>query len=621
MTEQTTNERAEVGYDNACQPVARCPMHAHIAEQIDLKPDDVLFLPRHKRVITQYVKGEGGGTELNLYYEDKEISFDEPELFAFGERLAQQAHFVAETATNWGDGYGWEHVKELLESLIEEGILHLSDTESTFTLGEACQVYLPPAKCKVPRTWFECEAITDELTGHPLEIGYLELVIPIFRVAHIALDMEGRQVGEANVFPKPLRLDIATEWNACPFPGSRYQNERPMNVTALKSMKKHWLPTMAVLLKIREAYLHRFPDARKGWTVGHLERLSALVLALPAYLLMRSENRVSNGSLHPVLSNMFRVTDGVRMTMHQMLFLPVAEATLAPDTPMSSGEIYQYAERNYVFQSAHGVCAGPKVMIEEFLAVLVDGNAIEGVAEVEFDHQVQAALEEIESALDYGLYGLQAHAIVFSFWPLMSRTYEQLWKLLETWPECNSIKLNEFKRVIQINVKNLQGETLLATEVWRASREHVYADMYEKTSQGLKTSYVGELLSQRISPTRSAQQAIAEKELRSALRHSFGEMIADDRHIFDPLIDCLMNYFRCEQAIVKAACETQRCINQLLGRATPKRNFTAADINTYNLLLGEVERLPHLSEVFEEVFNLRLVVTLDKIEISERNAG
>ena len=39
-------------------------------------------------------------------------------------------------------------------------------------------------------------------------------------------------------------------------------------------------------------------------------------------------HRVENGHLHPVLSSMFRVTDGVRMAMHQMLFSPIYEPTL-----------------------------------------------------------------------------------------------------------------------------------------------------------------------------------------------------------------------------------------------------------------------------------------------------
>jgi hypothetical protein len=172
---------------------------------------------------------------------------------------------------------------------------------------------LPPAETTEARTWLECESITETLAGRPLELGYLELVIPIFRVAHMALDGDGRQVGEANVFPKPLRLDIPTKWRTCIYSGSRFQDERPMNVTALKAIRAHWPQIMTALLRIREAYLERFPHARNGWTVGEIERLATLVLAVPTYQLMR-KGGLQNGELHPALSSMFRVTDGLRMT-------------------------------------------------------------------------------------------------------------------------------------------------------------------------------------------------------------------------------------------------------------------------------------------------------------------
>jgi hypothetical protein len=140
-----------------------------------------------------------------------------------------------------------------------------------------------------------------------------------------------------------------------------------MNVTALKSMNKYWKPMMVLLQRIRSAYVHRFPQAQYGWTVGDLQRLSTLVLAVPTYLLMRDQHRVENGALHPVLSSMFRITDGVRMTMHEMLFTPIMEPVRPANAPMTSAELYAYAERNNVFLSDHGVCAGPRALIEEFL--------------------------------------------------------------------------------------------------------------------------------------------------------------------------------------------------------------------------------------------------------------
>ena len=398
------------------QEASGCPLQTMHPQRTVLDADDELVFPKHKRVVTQYSTDASGAAELHIYYGEKEISFDEPGLFAFGEGLAKQSRFVARTATAWGEGYDWPRVRELLEQLIEEGILqHVNGNESgPISTDRARLSPLPPAHSTVPRTWFECEAITRELTGCPLELGYLELVIPIYRVAHIAMDAEGRQVGEANVFPKQLRLDVPTEWRTCPHAGSRYQDDQPMNVTALKSMRMHCAQAMVALLRIREAYLGRFPKARHGWTVGDLQRLSSLVLTVPAYLLMRAQHRVENGHLHPVLSSMYRVTDGVRMTMHRMLFTYANEPSLPPDAPMTSGEIYAYADRNTVFLSNHGVCAGPKAMIEEFLHVLVDGQALENAEPVMLDAPVQAALEDLDPAFDYGLYGLQAYAVMFS---------------------------------------------------------------------------------------------------------------------------------------------------------------------------------------------------------------
>jgi hypothetical protein len=60
-----------------------------------LKATDELLLPHHKRAFTQYLPGDSGELELQIFYGDKEISFDEPELFAFGEELAMKTLSLA----------------------------------------------------------------------------------------------------------------------------------------------------------------------------------------------------------------------------------------------------------------------------------------------------------------------------------------------------------------------------------------------------------------------------------------------------------------------------------------------------------------------------------------------
>ena len=589
-----------------------------MTRQASLAATDELVLPKHKRVFVQYVDGENGARELRLYYGDKEISFDEPELFDFGEGLAKQSRFMAGDATTWGANYDWPRMRELLEQLIDEGVLRYATaddaSEQPLTRDLARPSPLPPAPCSVPRTWIEAETIIPELTGRSLELGYLELVLPLYRIPHVALDAEGRQVGEGNVFPKALRLDVPTEWRTCPHAGSRYQHERPMNVTALKSMRAHWKPMMVALLRVREVYLSRFPQVQQGWTVGDLHCFSAFVLSISTYLTLREQNRVANGDLHPVLSCMYRVTDGVRMVMHHMLFSEDLEPTLPLHAPMTAAELYAYAERNDIFISDHGVCAGPRAMIEEFLGVIMDGHEIEGSASVELPPQVQTAMDELETIFDYVLLGLQAYSVVFSRWPAMTRTYEQLVPIVSGW----SGPLQERLEHSLIFLRTLTRQN---TEERRLKREQVYVEMFARSVGALGLSGT---LSESIAAVAVGNDAEARARLQTLLRQRFADKAG--ALAIEPMVDVLMDYFRREQAIVRTADEIQHKINRLLGRNRPSRPLTGADLAIHYRLLESLYsaehlattggHLPYLVDELQEQLGLRVVVTGDAIEVS-----
>jgi hypothetical protein len=599
------------------EPPVGCPMHRPALADGRLDFTQALYLPMHQRVIAQYIHDTEGKPVLHLFCGDQEISFDEPELFAFGETLAKQSRFLAGASTTWGDGYAWSKLQELLEQLVLAGILEYAPAEIALDAKRpryegARDNPLPAAQTNVARTWQDCEAITQELAGHPVELAHLELVIPIFRIAHMALDMEGRQVGEANVFPKALRLDTPTSWRACIYPGSRYQDDRPMNVTALKSMRQYWPQMMNAIGRIREAYLQRFPTARSGWTVGDVERLSTLVLAIPTFALMKSHAAVPNGQLHPVLSNLFRVTDGVRMTTHQMLFVPVAEATLSPLAATSSGEIYAYAERNYAFASTHGVCAGPKAMIEEFLSVLLDGNDADWRDAVQ-DPPVNAALTDMEAAFDYGLLGLQAHAVVFSLWPMMTRTYEQLFTLASTWQGEKSAAVEQLVAHLQEKMTILKNQTLHASEEWRINRENVYADIDEHCRVGLGQPAERPLV-ERIQSGMGEDAICIHAQLQAQIaRHM--QVAANDSNAA-ALAAALSQFFRQARSVLQIADGVQANINRLLGRIPALRAFTLADIDVHVVLQGsEARRLPHLLDVLQTLLGFTAAITKDGIHI------
>lgn len=604
---------------NPDQSYAQCPFHPSESAKPGLTGTEELIFPFNKRAIVQYAHNDVGALELRIFYDDKEISFDEPKLFAFGETLTQQTRFMAEATTLWGPGYPWSQIKPLLEQLLAEGVLqHASQFEADASKTPARNALtpspLPPAATDQQHLWQDCETISQRLTGLTLPLAYLELVVPVFRIAHITLDAEGRQVGEANVFPPALRLDVETEWRTCPYPGSRYLDERPMNVTALRSMSNYWPQMMASLLPIRDAYLQRYPQMRENWTVGGIEALSASVLAVVTYPLIRSDQPLENGQLHPALASLFRVSDGLRMVTHQMMLVPVGEPTIPANTPITSREIYDYSERNYAFSSTHGVCAGPKTMIEDFLNVLINGVPSKEAEGIILEPAVLDALNDVEVALDYGLLGLQAHAAMFSIWPVMTRCYVTLAEITRQWSGKRAPALEAFHLRLQSHNFILAHQTHHATEEWRQNRERTYADIYHHAAQGLgQTSSHTSLTEQIMANVQTRHQAI--KTQLQPILLAFCQTGEDDTDL-QRLLDYLVDFLQQVQAIVKTACDVQQHINHLLGRQEATTAFDARLIDIHNLLQGEQARkLPFILDELETVLGIELSITPHTIEI------
>jgi hypothetical protein len=56
-------------------------------------------------------------------------------------------------------------------------------------------------------------------------------------------------------------------------------------------------------------------------------------------------------------------------------------------------------------------------MVDDFLAVMLDGADPKGGWPAGLDPEVAEALGQIEAAIDYGLTGLQAYCAVYSLFP------------------------------------------------------------------------------------------------------------------------------------------------------------------------------------------------------------
>src|SRR5260370_42048408 len=95
----------------------------------ELQPSDLLFIPKRRRFTRALLAGAEGREALHIFFGEKEIIFDEPDLLSFGNRLFEVDRFKAEEAITWSGAapYAWERVREMLGAVMAEEIVKRYD--------------------------------------------------------------------------------------------------------------------------------------------------------------------------------------------------------------------------------------------------------------------------------------------------------------------------------------------------------------------------------------------------------------------------------------------------------------------------------------------------------------
>ena len=379
----------------------------------ELQPDEVLYIPKRRRLTHARIKGEDGALVLHVFYGDVELIFDEPDIAPLGDKLIEVEQFRAEEAMAWSNGapHSWDKIRELLEALLEQKVLIRVSEAPTGRPTEAFPSRLgdvPEGREPLSYSGHDdrCPVITEQGFGRAFDLSNLEVLVPIYRIAHPALDVDGRQVGENNVMPRTLFLDLPTQRRLCNYPGSRYQHDLPMNVTAMKHMSRRWPELMSLTEQFRSAFLTRMPPRDpSGLAAGEIHLVAVCMLASVGYVMVRGVDAVPNGQLDGGLAAMFRLVDGVRLVTNDLVRAMVDSQGC--ETPVTSRTISEDAERNGVFRGPHGVCAGPPALIDEYSACC----SVRRRHRSRSSHRA-ARLGDLEAAIDYGLLGQRIESVV-----------------------------------------------------------------------------------------------------------------------------------------------------------------------------------------------------------------
>jgi hypothetical protein len=390
-----------------------------------------------------------------------------------------------------------------------------------------------------------------------------------------------------------------------------------MNVTALKSMTRHWKPVLRGVLAVREEFLRHHPQLPDGrWRLGDLHALSCVVLALPTLLLMRANDPVPNGELDPVLSSMFRVTDGVRMMASYLLLL--LESSVTYDTPITAAELYRHTEQGNHFLSTRGVCAGPPHMVEEFFATLMDGKPVTGapIPPATWD-------ADIPAAMDYGMLGLQLYAVQSTLWGHMCRAYEAVHAaLLEVEEEPGSV-LGRLREHVERDWQLILQYSGLHQAAPRDWAQAAYSEVYVRAQRGMRGFPEDALLHLRdaFTPAGDAVDENARLRLRELIHMRGGAPSGARRAVLDAVADAVAEFLATERSALRAMEGAQRQINTLLQRPHPARKLSSEDLSlNHRLRQGTIRVRPDLMDVLRDELSITVENTEDATRFGDASS-
>jgi len=546
----------------------------------ELQPSEVLFIPKRRRMTHSRLKDEGGQDILHVFYGEVELIFDEPDIAPVGEKLLEVERFRAEEAMAWSNAgpHAWEKVRDLLQALLDQNVLKRY-SEST---ARAAETY-PPRLGHAPedrqpltfstRDEAKCPFITKEAYGHSMDLSNLEVLVPIYRVAHPAMDSDGRQVGENNVVPRTLFLDLPAQRRQCAYPGSRYQDELPMNVTALKNMTKRWAELLSLTEQLRQALTARMPPRDPARpTAGEMQFHVICQLAATAYPLVRGVDPVPNGQLDAGLAAVFRLIDGVRLVTNDILRNdPHVHGC---DTPVTAQGIADWAERYAVYRGTWGVCAGPPGLIDEYLRVLFGENG----APIQAEPSAAERLGDLEAALDYGLLGQRVESALRYFGAAQGLLHERLRAAFQG--RAPRTRLQEkVEAPIDVEHYPLIRTDHPPVETYKLEIA-VNRWMFDRATEALPGK-VEPVPIDRLYELDPAAQAASQRRLAELFAHALPPDLAVGEPICGELAAVASDAFALERRCLRIVGREQGKLNERL-RRQPGRALTGADLAAYN---------------------------------------
>ena len=217
---------------------------------------------------------------------------------------------------------------------------------------------------------------------------------------------DGRQLGEANTRPVVFNRDIPAEVQVCKYAGTRYGKE--INISALRVAMQHFYDAASITVAVRDYHMKRLgkpvSEVPGAWDLYVISRAA---VALISYRYRYGKTPL-NEEIPNDLSSLYKLVTGVFVIFREMT--RVAHSGAKENKPFTGKELYEYADSNYMFNSAENmVCAGSVAKITEFLELAIQGKTHKNGAKLalkeEDDHLafLQNYVADLEGWYNYAL--------------------------------------------------------------------------------------------------------------------------------------------------------------------------------------------------------------------------
>jgi hypothetical protein len=178
------------------------------------------------------------------------------------------------------------------------------------------------------------------------------------------IDTEGRPLGEQRALH--LYNSTKTLKIKCHYPGSRFENEKLMNVSALKQIRENIGDILYLFSRLRQNVAQK--DNFNKISYLDVWEIAAKAILLPLFIKLNNNHRIPTYA-----AGLYKVAFGL---ISVAMKLTLAE-TRGESVPVEPSYLFQSAEDSGELIGAHEVCAAPEKLIKDVAHSIIYGDSLD----------------------------------------------------------------------------------------------------------------------------------------------------------------------------------------------------------------------------------------------------